>query len=57
MYRRDFLLTLGITLISASAYSFGESIQVETKKSDKIALLHMLSFDKLCDLFHFIKGL
>ena len=40
MHRRDFLLTLGITLVSASAYSFGESIQAGTKKSDKIALLY-----------------
>ena len=40
MQRRDFLLTLGITLVSASAYSFGQSIQAKTKQSDKIALLY-----------------
>ena len=40
MQRRDFLLTLGITLVSASAYSFGQSIQATTKQSDKIALLY-----------------
>ena len=40
MHRRDFLLTLGITLVSASAYSFGENIKEETQKSDKIALIY-----------------
>ena len=40
MQRRDFLLTLGITLVSASAYSFGQSIKAKTKQSDKIALLY-----------------
>ena len=40
MRRRDFLLTLGITLVSASAYSFGQSIQLKTKPSDKIAVLY-----------------
>ena len=40
MHRRDFLLTLGITLVSASAYSFGENIKEETHKSDKIALIY-----------------
>ena len=40
MQRRDFLLTLGITLVSASAYSFGQSIQSKIKQSDKIALLY-----------------
>ena len=40
MHRRDFLLTLGMTLVSASAYSFGESIKVKTEKSDKIALIY-----------------
>ena len=40
MQRRDFLLTLGLTLASASAYSFGESIQAKTKRSDKTALLY-----------------
>jgi menaquinone-dependent protoporphyrinogen oxidase len=40
MHRRDFLLTLGITFISASAYSFGQSIKAQTEKSDKIALIY-----------------
>jgi len=40
MHRRDFLLTLGITLVSASAYSFGENIKEATQKSDKIALIY-----------------
>jgi len=40
MHRRDFLLTLGITLVSASAYSFGENIKEEIQKSDKIALIY-----------------
>ena len=40
MRRRDFLLTLGITLVSASAYSFGQSIQSKTKPLDKVAVLY-----------------
>ena len=41
MKRRDFLLGIGITLVSASAYSFGESIKpFITEKSDKVALLY-----------------
>ena len=40
MQRRDFLLTLGLTLASASAYSFGQSIQMKANGSDKIALLY-----------------
>ena len=40
MHRRDFLLTLGITLVSASAYSFGKSIQKNIQKSDNIALVY-----------------
>ncbi len=40
MHRRNFLLTLGITLVSASAYSFGQNIQKRIKPSDKIALLY-----------------
>jgi len=41
MDRRDFLLTLGITLVSASAYSFGNSIKpLIDGKSEKIALIY-----------------
>ena len=41
MDRRDFLLTLGITLVSASAYSFGNSIKpLIDEKSEKIALIY-----------------
>jgi len=40
MQRRDFLLTLGITLVSASAFSFGQSIQAKIKRSEKIALIY-----------------
>ena len=40
MQRRDFLLTLGITLVSASAYSFGQSMQSKIKRSEKTALLY-----------------
>ena len=40
MQRRDFLLTLGITLVSASAYSFGENIKEKIQKSDKTALIY-----------------
>jgi len=40
MHRRNFLLTLGITLVSASAYSFGKNIQKRIEPSDKIALLY-----------------
>ena len=40
MDRRDFLLTIGITLASASAYSFGNSIKpLVDEKSEKIALI------------------
>ena len=38
MHRRDFLLGLGVTLLSASAYSFGES--VKSKVSGKTAILY-----------------
>jgi len=41
MHRRDFLLTLGITFVSASAYSFGNSIKPLIEgKSEKIALIY-----------------
>ena len=41
MKRRDFLLSIGITLASASAYSFGNSIKpLIDEKSEKIALLY-----------------
>ena len=41
MDRRDFLLTLGITLVSASAYSFGNSIKpLIDDKSEKTALIY-----------------
>ncbi len=41
MNRRDFLLTSGIALMSASAYSFGESIRpLINHKSDKVALIY-----------------
>ena len=41
MKRRDFLLTAGMALMSASAYSFGESIKpLINEKTDKIALIY-----------------
>ena len=41
MDRRDFLLRSGIILLSASAYSFGESIKpLIESKSEKIALIY-----------------
>lgn len=41
MKRRDFLLTVGIALMSASAYSFGESIKpLINEKEDKVALIY-----------------
>ena len=41
MKRRDFLLTVGIALMAASAYSFGESIkQLMNDKANKIALIY-----------------
>lgn len=41
MKRRDFLLTASIALMSASAYSFGESIkQLMNDKANKIALIY-----------------
>jgi len=41
MDRRDFLLTVGITFVSASAYSFGESIKpLIDEKSEKTALIY-----------------
>ena len=41
MDRRDFLLGIGITLVSASAYSFGESLKPLTEgKSEKVALIY-----------------
>ena len=41
MERRDFLLRSGIMLLSASAYSFGESIEpLIESKSEKIALIY-----------------
>jgi menaquinone-dependent protoporphyrinogen oxidase len=41
MDRRDFLLTIGMSLVSASAYSFGESIKpLIDEKSEKIALIY-----------------
>jgi menaquinone-dependent protoporphyrinogen oxidase len=41
MDRRDFLLSTGIILVSASAYSFGESIQAHIDtRSVKIALIY-----------------
>jgi len=41
MKRRDFLLTTGMALMSASAYSFGESLKPLTEgKADKIALIY-----------------
>ncbi len=40
MNRRDFLLTTGIALVSASAYSFGKSIKpLIESKSEKVALI------------------
>ena len=41
MNRRDFLLTTGIALASASAYSFGNSIKpLIDEKSEKVALVY-----------------
>ncbi len=41
MDRRDFLLTTGIALMSASAYSFGSSIKpLIDEKSEKVALIY-----------------
>ena len=41
MKRRDFLLTASMALMSASAYSFGESIKpLINEKTDKIALIY-----------------
>lgn len=41
MERRDFLLGMGIALVSASAYSFGNSIKpLIDDKSEKIALIY-----------------
>jgi len=41
MDRRDFLLASGIMLVSASAYSFGESIKPLIEgKSEKVALIY-----------------
>ena len=41
MNRRDFLLTSSIALMTASAYSFGESIKpLINDKSDKVALIY-----------------
>lgn len=41
MNRRDFLLSIGITLVSASAYSFGESLKpLIDEKSEKVALIY-----------------
>ena len=41
MKRRDFLLTTGMALMSASAYSFGESLKPLIEgKADKIALIY-----------------
>jgi len=40
MHRRDFLLKSGMTLVLASAYSFGQSIKKESQGSEKIALLY-----------------
>ena len=41
MDRRDFLLSIGIALVSASAYSFGESLKPLIEgKSEKVALLY-----------------
>jgi len=41
MDRRDFLLRMGIVLVSASAYSFGESLKPLIEgKSEKVALLY-----------------
>lgn len=41
MDRRDFLFTAGMALMSASAYSFGESIKpLINEKTDKIALIY-----------------
>ena len=41
MKRRDFLLTVGISLMSASAYSFGESLKpLINEKENKIALIY-----------------
>ncbi len=41
MDRRDFLFRIGITLVSASAYSFGESLKPLIEgKSEKVALLY-----------------
>jgi len=41
MDRRDFLLASGIILLSASAYSFGESMKpLINEKADKVALIY-----------------
>lgn len=41
MDRRDFLLSIGIVLVSASAYSFGESLKsLIEAKSENVALLY-----------------
>ena len=41
MDRRDFLLSIGIALVSASAYSFGERLKPLIEgKSEKVALLY-----------------
>lgn len=41
MERRDFLLVSGIMLLSASAYSFGESMKpLINEKADKVALIY-----------------
>ena len=40
MDRRNFLLALGITFVSASAYSFGNNIRLLTKETDKIAVIY-----------------
>ena len=41
MKRRDFLLTVGISLMSASAYSFGESLKpLINEKENKIVLIY-----------------
>ena len=41
MDRRDFLLASGIILLSASAYSFGESMKpLINEKTDKVALIY-----------------
>jgi len=41
MNRRDFLLSTGVALFSASAYSFGESLKpLIDEKSEKVALIY-----------------